>query len=143
MSTHSYTRRQLSMEIDGSKYFLPFDADVQDDKIIEKTIQLFSDAPIYERRLYTDLVKKPSVFINEYAQIEMMGLYEGHDEYYSFSIVLDVFRLQDEKQLHDRKWMIAMIIQHEHGGLLDELLELRSIPLMVSALQLTEYSCLA
>lgn len=142
MSTHSYTRRQLSMDISGSKYFLPFDIDVKEEEMIEKIIQLFSDAPIYERQLYTDLVKKPSVFINEHAQIEMMGLYEGRDEYYSFSIVLDVFRLQDEKQLHDRKWMIAMTTQHEHGGLLEELLELRTIPQMVSALQLTKYSCL-
>ena len=136
MSTHSYTRRQLSMDISGSKYFLPFDIDVKEEEIIEKTIQLFSEAHLYERELYTDLLKKPSVFVNEYKHIEMLCLYQGHDEYYSFSVVLDVFRLQE-------KWMIAMTTQHEHGGLLEELLELKTIPRMVSALQLTEYSCLA
>lgn len=143
MATHSYTRRQLSMDISGSKYFLPFDIDVKEEEIIEKTIQLFSEAHLYERELYTDLLKKPAVFVNEYKQIEMLCLYEGHDEYYSFSVVLDVFRLQDEKQIHDRKWMIAMTTPHEHGGLLEELLERKTIPQMVSALQLTEYSCLA
>lgn len=123
------------MDIRGSKYFLPFDIDVKEEEIIEKTIRLFSEAHLYERELYTDLLKKPAVFVNEYKQIEMLCLYEGHDEYYSFSVVLDVFRLQE-------KWMIAMTTQHEHGGLLEELLELKTIPRMVSALQLTEYSYL-
>lgn len=138
---HSYTRKNLSMDISGSKYFLPFDADVKDDEILEKTMKLFSDTKIYERQLYTD--RKNENLLIEYGNIKMNCLYEGSDDYYPFSFVFDVFRLNDENnKKDDKKWMVAMLMEHEYGGLLDELLEIRTIPKMISSLGLKEYTYL-
>lgn len=142
MATRSYTRQQLGMDIDGEKYYLPFETSVTEDEIMEKTVELFSNADIYERKLYTDLVKKPAVFINQYHKIEMQCLYEGNDGYYSFAVVLEVFRLNDEKHVHDKSWMIAMMIEQDKGALLEELIELKTIPKMHAALRLVKYSCL-
>lgn len=140
MATRSYTRQELSMEIDGAKYYLPFETSVTEDEIMEKTVALFSEADIYERKLYTDLVKKPAVFINKYNQIEMQCLYGGNDGYYSFAVVSKVFRLNDEKHVNHKSWMIAMTIEQDQGALLEELIELKTIPKMQVALTLAKYS---
>lgn len=129
-----YTRYDLSMDVCGTKYYLPFPFDDNKDaEIIEKTVKLFSDANIYERKLYESMIKKPSVsYDEEYKKINVKCLYEGYDEYYPFTIVLEVFKHKDEKE----KYMVALTYEHTHGGLLDELIEYKSIPKIVSSTNL-------
>lgn len=145
----SYTRKYLSMNVCGSRYFLPFEVDVKDDEILEKTMKLFTDNFIYERELYTDRVRKPSVSLEANGKIIMKCLYEGHDDYYPFSITLTVFRLNDEnneknenndKKTHDKKWMVSIYIEHCEGGLLDELIDIKTMPEIISSLGLNKYS---
>ena len=134
----SYTRQYLGMNVCASTYFLPFEVDVKDDEIMEKTMKLFTDTNIYERELYADRGETPlSVKDNE---ITMKCLYEGSDDYYEFSARLIVFRLNDEKKIHDKKWMVAMYIEHCYGGLLHELIDLKTIPRMIKSLGLGEFS---
>lgn len=137
----TYTRRYLSMHLSGSKYFLPFEKSLTAEEAFEKTIQLFSETPFYERELYDDHVKKPSVS-HEQNEIQIKCLYEGYDEYYPFMLVVEFFRLDDEKKLHTGAYMVAIRMEHVYQGLLDELLEINTLPKLVSGLNLKEYSYL-
>jgi hypothetical protein len=133
-----YTQYDLSMNVCGEKYFLPFDVfgEDKDDEIIEKTIKLFSDADIYERKLYESMLKKPSVsYDQKYNEININCLYEGNDDYYAFTIKLEVFCLDCEKG----KYLVALICEHEYSGLLDELIDIKTIPLIISSTNLKKY----
>jgi len=133
-----YTRYDLSMDVCGTKYYLPFPFDDNKDvEIIEKTVKLFSEANIYERKLYESMIKKPSVsYDEEYKKINVKCLYEGYDEYYPFTIVLEVFRFNCEDKNEKEKYMVALTYEHRYGGLLDELIEDKSIPKIVSSTNL-------
>ena len=143
----TYTLKYLSMYICSPKYFLPFDIDVKDDEILEKTIKLFTDIKIYEHELY--ILKKLHLF-NDTKSISPIGeailikdneikikcLYEGYEEYYAFSILLTIFRLED-----DKKWMMTIDIEHEYSSLLDELIDIKTIP-KIKSIGLVKYSFL-
>lgn len=129
----TYTKQYLRMNICGAKYFLPFE-DIKEDEILEKTIKLLTESKIYERDLYKDRI--PSFLSVKENEITMKCLYEGYDDYYPFSMIFTLFRLNDE---NDKKWLVAIDIEHEYGGLLDELLEFRKIPKMINSLGLIQY----
>lgn len=135
----SYTRRDLAMNISGSKFYLPFPIDTKEEEVLDKMMKLLTDTPIYERELYTDCVSEPFLS-SDRNHVTMKCLYDGHDERYPFSVTWELFRLKDEQKIHDGKWMVAMTFEHVYQGLLDELLEIRTVPKMISALGLTEYS---
>lgn len=137
----TYTRHDLSMNICGSKYFLPFENSLTKEEAFAKTIQLFSESSIYERELYDDRAKNPSVS-HKRNEIKINCLYEGSDEYYPFTVSVEVFQLNDEKNKNNGSYMIAMIMEHEYQGLLDELLGINVIPEIVSRLNLKKYSYL-
>lgn len=135
------TAYDLAMNVCGTKYFLPFDdekdnKEYKDEEIIEKTIKLFSDADIYEKKLYESMLKNSSVSYDEkYKEINIKCLYEGYDSYYAFTIKLELFRLNSKKG----KYLVAMICEHNYGGLLDELLDAKPIPKIVSLTNLKNY----
>lgn len=133
----TYTKKYLSMNICSAKYFLPFE-DVKEDEILEKTMKLLIDSKIYERDLYKD--RKPSSLSVKENEITMKCLYEGYDDYYPFSMIFTLFCLKEnENNENNKKWLVAIDIEHEYGGLLDELLEFRTMPKMIKSLGLVRY----
>ena len=168
----SYTLYDLGMNVYGEKFLLPFDITEKDESILEKTIDLLSNANIYERQLFTDRVDD-KIKINEWNNIEMKCLYEGNDDYYPFTMVMEVFRYKkegkkdvsysfhdhlsqqqerniyyydnenDEKtktEVKDGQWMVSLWFEQEYGGLLEELIEIRSLPSIIKKLNLKKYS---
>lgn len=133
----TYTRRDLSMNVSGSIYFLPFENSLTPEEAFEKTIQLFSKSRFYERELYDDRSKDPSVS-HERNVIKINCMYEGCDEYYPFTVSVEVFQLNDEK--NKDAYMIAMRMEHVYQGLLEELLEIKVIPNIISGFNLKKYS---
>lgn len=139
-----YSQYDLAMNVCGNKYYLPFHdneddenyKEYKDNEIIGKTIKLFSETDIYERKLYESMIKKSSVsYDEEYKIINIKCLYEGYDDYYSFTIKLELFRLNSEKG----KYLVSMICENEHGELLNELIDIKSIPNIVSLTNLKKY----
>lgn len=135
-----YTRSYLSMHMYGSIYYLPFEDSLSSEEAFAKTLQLFSESKIYERELYTDRSSTPSVS-HEKNQIRLNCLYEGCDDYYPFTIVLEVFRLTDGKN-QNHPYLISMRMEHVYEGLLEELLDIKVVPSIVSKLNLKAYSYL-
>jgi hypothetical protein len=127
----TYTKEYMIMNnIRGSKYFLPFDSDVKEDEILEKTMKLIKKTDIYEHKLYE---RSDSLTINEIEkEITMKCLYEGYEEYYLFSINFTVFLLNDNG---DKKWMASIYIEHSYGGLLDQLIDLITMPNIIKSLK--------
>lgn len=144
----TYTRQDLSNYTSGHNYYLPFDYEEGDEKnddrkIKEKLMKLLSEADIYEKSLFTGFVKKPSVSEDEYHRIEMKCMYEGYDTYYHFSVVFSIpFLLKDEKNGNKMKWMVEMRPEHVYEGLLNELLDINTMPKMIAALGIKEYNFL-
>lgn len=147
----SYTLRDLSMNVSGEKFVLPFDCDITDEEIIDKVVSLFSKVKFYERELFTDR-GKPGVSVDEYGDVLIQCLYEGSDDYYNFSLRFDVFRLTYDSTLranynlgglyHEIKtnqWMTAMRIETEHGALLEELVELKCLPKFIENTELGKF----
>jgi hypothetical protein len=144
----SYTLHDLSMNVSGEKFVLPFDGDVTDEEIIDKVVSLFSKVKFYERELFTDRGKS-GVSVDEYGNVLIQCLYEGSDDYYKFSLRFEVFRLKYDsdrriyyktfREIEDRQWMAAMIIETEHGALLEELVELKSLPKFIDNAELENY----
>jgi hypothetical protein len=91
----SYTLHDLGMNVSGDKFLLPFDVDEGDETILEKTVKMISDAQIYERN------ENDQIKINEWDQIEMKCLYEGNDDYYPFTMIIEVFRYKKEQKKCD------------------------------------------
>lgn len=94
----SYTLYDLGMNVSGEKFLLPFDVDEKDETILEKTVKIISDAEIYERCLFTDRDKNDQIKVNEWGYIEMKCLYEGNDDYYPFTMLMEVFRFNSKQE---------------------------------------------
>lgn len=164
----SYTLHDLGMNVSGDKFLLPFDVDEGDETILEKTVKMISDAQIYERLLFTDRDENDQIKINEWNQIEMKCLYEGNDDYYPFTMIIEVFRYKKEQkkcdsqsfhsfhdllseqkeqtiyvvgdgEVKDGQWMASLRMEHSESGLLDELIELKVMPSIIKKLNLKVY----
>jgi hypothetical protein len=133
-----YTPRDLGMNISGTKYFLPFE-DVTEETVMEKTVQMFSTLDDGEASQYMCLSKQSAV-THEKNHITVHCLYRGYDEYYPFSIAVNVFRLKHENPAHHGAYLIAMYMEHCYQGLLDELLDEKVTPQIVTDLKLKAYS---
>lgn len=134
-----YSRKYVRDYLCGPRYYLPFEASEED--VFQKTIELFSEARIYARDLYTEKWTAPAVTHKENT-IHVKCLYEGYDTYYRFTIVVEVFQLKAEKKTDDNMYTIALNMEHEYGGLLDQLLDIRVVPELLSNLKLKEYEYL-
>jgi S-adenosylmethionine hydrolase len=145
----SYTLRDLSYNVSGEKLILPFDAEVKDEEIIDKVISLFSKVKFYERELFSDKLETAAVSVDKYGDVVIQCLYEGHDDYYKFSLRFEVFRLKYDgarriyyktfREVEEGQWMAAMMIESEHGALLEELVELKSLPKFFENAELENY----
>jgi hypothetical protein len=149
----SHTIRDLGMDVSGEKFVLPFDVSTPYDGILEKTRDLFvSDDFIY----CYNVDKNTNVEIDEkWDSIRIPCLYEGNDGYYSYDIVLDVFRLKynDEQRMYfkegtvltgnvvpNEQWMIALRTECSEGALLEELVDIKVLPNVIEKLGLKECS---
>jgi hypothetical protein len=144
----SYTIYDLAMNVDGNKYILPFNKCISDDEIMNKVKDLFNDIH------HINQINK-NININK-NKIEIKCLYEGYDDYYPYSIQLEVFRLkyddkndkndktqrlvENEKEVEDGQWMISMRTENEQGSLLEELLDLNILPEIVKKAGFKDYS---
>jgi hypothetical protein len=152
----SYTIRDLGMNVSGKKYLLPIDKSVSDDEIMDKVKNLFNDIYMHQS---TEISKN---------QMEIKCLYEGYDGFYPYTIILNVFRLKydeikydenasmssmhfgcqkqrlfekaTQKEVEDGQWMISMYTENEQGSLLEELLDMNTLPGIVEKAALKEYS---
>ena len=149
----SYTIYDLGMNVDGKKYILPFDKSVSDDEIMDKVKNLFNNIYMHQ-----------STYINK-NRMEIKCLYEGYDGYYPYVIQLEVFRIkyddeknmyhynqthplvektengiEDGKQIEDRQWMISIYTENEQGSLLEELLDINTLPEIIKKAGLKDYS---
>lgn len=163
----SYTLHDLGMNVFGDKFVLPFDIDEKDETIVQKTVDLISDANIYERLLFTDRSKDDQISVNQWNNIETKCLYEGYDGYYPFTLVMEVFRYKKDHQpkkvssyssfhdqldkqeepniycgnveIQDGQWMVSVHIEQEEGELLHELIDLNTMPSIIEKLQFKKY----
>ena len=127
MSVKTYTLRDIGYSC-GESLILPFEVDVKEEEILEKVIHLFSTAKFYEREL---------LVVDEYGYIVINCLYEGKEEYYKFTLKFEIFRLKyntgqriyykNLREIEDGQWMAKMNIESEHGPLLEELIEIKSL----------------
>jgi hypothetical protein len=85
-------------------------------------------------------LSKQSAVTHEKNRIRINCLYQGYDEYYPFFIVVEVFRLKHEKHAQHGAYLIAMYMEHCYQGLLDELLDEKVTPQIVTDLKLKAYS---
>lgn len=164
----AYTIHDLGMNVYGEKFVLPFDIDEKDETILQKMVNLISDAQIYERLLFTDRCKDDQIKVNEWNLIETKCLYEGYDDYYPFTVVMEVFRYKQDKQprqvspyasfhdqfvvqnepkiycgdeeIQDGQWMVAVHFEQEDGELLHELIDLNTMPSIIQKLNLKKYT---
>jgi len=144
----SYSLNDLD-DVSGEQYILPFSADVKDEDIIDKIVSLFSNVKFYERELYSDR-KKPVVSVDNYEEITIHCLYQGKEEYYKFLLHFEVFRIKYEdftrvyyktyQAVQDGQWMTAMTIETDHGPLLEELIEIKSLPNFLQNTKLEKYT---
>jgi hypothetical protein len=135
-----YSPKDLE-DVSGEKYILPFDLDVKDNDIVDKIISLFTEVVFYERR---------SVSKDNDGNIQIKCLYEGKEEYYSFILHFKVFRLKYNdnerlyyktfKELENGTWMILCNIETDKGPLLEELIELVSLPSFLTNTKLEDYT---
>lgn len=130
----------------GDKFILPYDVSVPDEGILEKTRDLFT-----EKRIYGFMLKGGKVDISIRQNfIEFPCLYKGYDEYYAYTLTLEVFRLKyndrrrvyvkDEEKdaVKDGQWMVAMYDESEHQGLLEELIDIRVMPELIKSVGLKD-----
>lgn len=165
----TYTLHDLGMNVYGEKFVLPFDIDEKDETILQKTVNLIFDGQIYERVLFTDRCKDDQIKVNDWNNIETKCLYEGYDDYYPFTMVMEVFRYKKEKhprnvsafnsfhdqyqmqkerniycddvEIQDGQWMVAVHFENEEGGeLLHELIDLNTMPSIIKQLKLKKYT---
>jgi hypothetical protein len=135
----SYSPNDLDF-MGGDTYILPFDLDVKDEEIVEKTISLFSKVDFYE--------KKSVSYVD--GEIQIKCLYEGKEEYYDFTLQFKVFRLKYDnnerlyyktlKEIENNRWMVCMRLDASSGPLLEELIELKSLPPFLKNAQLEDYT---
>lgn len=50
-----------------------------------------------------------------------------------------LFRLNDNENKNNKKWLIAIYTEHEYAGLLDELLDLITMPKIIKSLGLIRF----
>ena len=141
-----YTIDDLMMNVCGTKFILPYDVSVPDEGILEKTRDLFTEEHIFGFMLKG---KKTDISITQNF-IELPCLYEGHDDYYTYFLVLQVFRLKyndhrrlyvkDDDAVKDGQWMVSMYDESEHGGLLEELIDIKVMPELIKSVGLKEIS---
>lgn len=163
----SYTLHDLGMNVYGEKFVLPFDIEEKDETILQKTVNLISEAKIYERLLFTDRCKDDKITVNEWNNIETKCLYEGYDDKYPFTLVMEVFRYMKNKQprqvssysfhdqylvkkepkmycgdeeIQDGQWMVAVHFEQGAGELLHELIDLNTMPAIIKKLNLKKYT---
>ncbi len=149
MSIPTYTLRDMGYNVCGEKLVLPFESDVKEEEILEKVIALFSKTKFYERELFADKLKDKPVIVDEYGNVVIKCLYEGKDDYYSFILTFKVFRLKYDtkdriyyknlREIEDGQWMAAMMLETEHGALLEELVEINSLPSFFEEADLENY----
>lgn len=131
----AYTIYDLGMNIDGEKFILPFDLSTPNEGILEKTRDLFIE-------------KNQNVEIDEkWDDIKISCLYEGYDGYYSYEIILKVFRLkyddkkriynQDNTEVQNGQLMVALYVQAEE--LLRELIDIKVLPNVIEKAGLKMY----
>ena len=103
----------------------------------------------YERELFSDKLETAAVTVDKYGDIVIQCLYEGHDDFYRFSLRFEVFRLKYDnarriyyktfREVEQGQWMAAMMVETEHGALLEELVELKSLPKFFENAELENY----
>ena len=145
---NSYTLYDLSMNVDGKKFVLPYDVSEPDESILEKTRDLFTEEKVHyflhEGRSRADMSAK-------YNRIRLPCLYEGGDGYYAYTFVLNVFRLKynnnrrlyikgKDEEVKDGQWMIAMYVECAIGALLEELIDIKVFPELIESLGLKKAS---
>lgn len=154
----TYTCHDLGMNVSGEKYILPFSPDVSNDNtydIVQKVMELFQNANIYECEIYKEYFPDKQEIVHKYDErtntttIEMNGIYTGKCERYQFKIVMELFRFksspnnymiqEDGSPIKEGQWMIALIIEQEEGDLFEELIELNVIPDIQKKVGLTTY----
>lgn len=137
----TYSLRNLSYDVCGRKFILPIKKDIKEEEILEKVISLFSKVKFYEKDLFAAYRStEKSVSIDKYGNIVINCLYEGIEEYYKFTLEFEVFQLkyntkeriyknlQELEEIEDGQWMASMTIISEYGPLLEELIEIKSLP---------------
>jgi hypothetical protein len=136
--TKTYSLRELSYNICGKKFVLPIEKDAKEGEILEKVVALFSKAKFYERELFAQHCPEKSISIDKYGNIVINCLYEGKEECYKFALEFEVFQLKYKtkeriyyknlQEIEDGQWMASMTIVSDHGPLLEELIEIKSLP---------------
>lgn len=131
-----YTIYDLGMNVEGQKFILPFDVSISDEIIMTKTHELFIN--------YFNIPQSESILDNNSDTLQIHCMYEGYDGYYSYEIVLEVFRLKYDKehmyhnqQIQNGQLMVALSIQAEE--LLRELIDIKVLPNMIEKLGLIKF----
>lgn len=158
---YHYTYWDLCMNVSGEKFVLPLDisiADADDDIVIQKVVEMFTKPGTYSRAFMNNAEKDVEVYGN--GNIRLKFLFEGYDEYYPFYLELEVFRYQegnvtnmyghklpskkfyydDHEILSDGQLMVAMRVETEHGGLLEELVDVNTIPSIIEKTKIKKVS---
>ena len=156
----SYTIYDLGMKVCGKKYILPLDKDVSDDEIMDKVKNLFNNIYMHQS---TDINKNRMEINCLYEgydgyypyiiKIEVFRLkydYKKKNSYmynYSMSSVNQTHLVEktkndveDGKEVEDGQWMISIYTENEEGSLLEELLDIKTLPEIVKKAGLKDYS---
>lgn len=167
---YHYTYQNLNMNVSGDKFVLPLDIAEADDIAIQKVVEMFTKPGTYNRAFMNNVEKDVKIYGKGNIRLKFLFEgYDEHYPFYlelvvfrfKYGDVTDMYGHKlpskkfyykdivtagdsesklDDKLVNDGQLMVAMRVETEHGGLLEELVDVNTIPSIIEKTKIKKVS---